>query len=141
MTKTISPIEAHEKIVAYTKTTNQAVRRCEKPFAVRQWARQGDCYFVAIAAIPNNAKAVAASVEVQLAQGATKGSRHMLQMRPGVTFYRLTNPTPLDGGYIKATDRCYISHPEHAHLDLPPGIYAVTYQRDLAFEEIRAVRD
>jgi len=134
-------LEAHEKIIAYAKTTSQAIRRQEKPFTLGEWARQGDVMFTAIAAIPKNAKLIASTDAIQLAPGTTKGSRHMLQTRPGITFYRLRNPTPLDGGYIDAKERCLITHPEHAHFDLPPGTYAVTYQRDAAAEEIRAVRD
>lgn len=139
--KTLSPIEVHETIDAYAQKASQAVRRCDRPLKLGEWARQGDVYLIAIAAVPAGARLVKSSGEVQLAQGQTMGSRHMLQLRQGVELYRVATPGPLDGGTIVAKDRCYISHPEHAHMDLPPGIYAVTYQQDLMSDEIRAVRD
>lgn len=141
MNPILSPFEAHEHVIAYGQRASQEVRRREAPFDIGQWARQGDVYLIAIKAKPKGAKAVAHQAEIQLALGQTMGSRHMLRMSEGVTLYRVVAPGPLDGGTIVAKGRCYINHPEHAHMDLPPGIYAVTYQRDLSAEEIRAVRD
>ncbi len=138
---TLSPIQAHETIASYAKTASQAVRRLGRAMKPGEYARQGDLYLIAIKARPKGSKAIASTGEVQLAQGATMGSRHMLQMREGIAFYRVASPGPLDGGTIVAKSRAYISHPEHAHMDLPPGTYAVRYQQDLMSEEIRAVRD
>ncbi len=137
----VSPIQAHEQIATYAKKASQAVRHLDRKMKPGEYARQGDVYLIAIKARPKGSKVVAATGEVQLAQGQTMGSRHMLQMGAGITFYRVVNPGPLDGGTIVAKGRCYISHPEHAHMDLPPGIYAVRYQQDLMSDEIRAVRD
>lgn len=171
MTKTLTPLEIHEQIAGYAKTASQEVRRLERTMKIGEWARQGDLYLIAIKAVPKGAKLVAGTTEIalaeerkdlkeiphngstggaplrhprseiQLAQGTTMGSRHMLQMREGITFYRVATPGPLDGGTIEAKGRCYITHPEHAHVDLPAGIYEVRYQTDLGADELRAVRD
>ncbi len=134
-------LEIHETIAGYAKQASHAIRRLERPMKTGEYCRQGDVYLIALKAIPKDAKPVKAQGDIQLAQGTTMGSRHMLQAAPGVTLYRVAAPSPLDGGTIVAEERCYISHPEHAHMDLPPGIYGVRYQQDLAAEEIRAVRD
>ncbi len=144
-----TPLQVHHEIEAYAKTASPDVRRWDEPLTMKkvngkmhpQWVGQGDLQIAHCKAIPKDAVVLKGGAEIQLAQGTTQGSRHMLQMREGVTLYRVAKPGPLDGGYIEAKERCYIAHPEHAHMDLPPGLYAVTYQQDLGADELRAVRD
>jgi hypothetical protein len=138
----LDPQQAHQKIEDYAKKSSKNVRRFEQPFKIGKWARQGDIYFIAIASLPKDTVRIGiTSIKYQLAPGTTQGSRHMLHNGNHLTLFKDRLPSVLSGGYIKATDRCYISHPEHAHVDLPAGLYSVTYQQDLAASEIRAVRD
>lgn len=77
----------------------------------------------------------------QLATGNTQGSRHCLDSLAGVILYKLRDGTPLDGPIIVTTEPRNITHPEHGDCEnLPPGCYAITFQRAFA-EELRAVLD
>lgn len=78
--------------------------------------------------------------QLQLAPGNTQGSRHCLDSLDGILLYTKPNPTPLDGPVIHADREFTVLHPEHGHVTLPAGDYAVTYQRQYA-EELRAVAD
>lgn len=78
---------------------------------------------------------------VKLAPGNTQGIRHCLDSLDGVEMFTLGNPTPLDGPILKTSKPRSILHPEHGDaVNLPPGCYAITYQRAFA-EELRAVAD
>lgn len=111
------------------------------------WWAQGD---IRVDRLPDNwltKNGVKANVErqawplIQLVPGTTQGSRHCLDSLEGVTVYRLRNATPLDGPLLEFSEPRSILHPEHGDVtNLPPGCYAIRFQRAMA-DELRAVAD
>ena len=97
---------------------------------------QGDVYAVLINSLPENITKVH---EKQLAPGTTKGSRHVAV--GDVDIFVVRNKSPLQGPIVRAKSDWTITHPEHAHWQLPAGDYQIVYQQDHAQEEIAAVRD
>jgi hypothetical protein len=104
--------------------------------------RQGDVYLTCVAALPAGLRRAR---DGQLALGSTQGSRHVLRGDAARIGWPPASRSPLQGPYIDSPEeRVYVAHPEHGHLDLPPGRYSVTYQRDYAREreaELRPVVD
>lgn len=101
--------------------------------------RQGDLYLTLLEKVPEGAVPVRLPAG-QLAPGTTQGSRHCLDSLRGVRVYELASPTPLDGPILDLAEERTVEHPEHGHVQLPPGVYGVTYQRQFA-EELRRVQD
>lgn len=111
------------------------VRRREK-MEIGERIRQGDIYVQRVSDNHPRGKQIE---NRQLAVGSTSGSRHVLTTG-SATVYEGTTPAPgqsesavqiLLGPCIESkSDRVYVSHPEHAHLDLPPGTYQVNHQLD-----------
>lgn len=101
--------------------------------------RQGDLYIYRIAGVPKGAERVE-SPDRQLAPGTTQGSRHCLDSLDGVTVHRLAEPNPLQGPILDLAEPRTVEHPEHGHVELQPGCYAVTYQRAHA-DELRRTQD
>lgn len=71
----------------------------------------------------------------QLADGSTQGSRHCIDSFDGVTMFERSPKTEFDGPILLIEQERTIEHPEHGNVTLPPGCYAVTYQRDLDEQE------
>lgn len=90
--------------------------------------RQGDLYITLLDDLPEHC-VYAPQQDLQLAPGQTKGSRHILDHHKGVAIYFRARSTPLDGPILHLTEQRTVTHPEHGHVILPPGIYAITYQR------------
>lgn len=141
--KTLTPIEAHEKIVAAGKI-NTPETRVVKAIETGEWVRQGD---IMVVRIPTITKGWHTTTERQLAPGTTQGSRHVAVGK--VTVFRSPDARPIErcpdgrirllGPQITAPGRLIIEHPEHAHMDLPPGDYQVSFQTDIRTQN--AVRD
>ncbi len=114
--------------------------RCDKPQRFPEAAsagdafRQGDIYLTLLARVPAGAVKQKA-VPLQLAEGDTQGSRHCLDGVAGVTAYRLKEPTTFDGPVLVLAEERTVTHPEHGWVILPPGCYAISYQRDLDQQE------
>lgn len=128
-----------EQIVRQAESHKPDVRR----FATMKYGevvRQGDVYLSKIGDTALGEQIA----DRQLAPGTTKGSRHICAT-DSAKLYAPKDPGPLTGPTIVSkTDRVIVEHPEHGWLDLPPGCYRVTYQRDYAEEradEIRRVQD
>ena len=96
--------------------------------------RQGDLYITLLAGRPIEA-VKQDKPEKQLAPGTTQGSRHCLDSLAGVTIYRLPVPQMLDGPVIECKKERTITHPEHGNVILPPGTYAISYQRSVDAEQ------
>lgn len=105
--------------------------------SVGDYWRQGDVYITRLANVPSGFKE--AKVDLQLAPGDTKGSRHMLS-HDRVSMFVNKDADALTGPVIKSGDGVVVEHPEHGNVELPPGTYGITYQRAFA-EEIRRVAD
>lgn len=132
---------------AVERVSTEATRRA-KPDAVLHatmnvgdYHRQGDVYIQCIAAPPRNGlKEI--GLRVQVAPGSTQGSRHCIS---GATIrhlrmYEKSGATPLDGPVLECFKPITIEHPEHGHVTIPAGWYAIAYQRQHA-EELRRVLD
>lgn len=122
---------------AKTKADPAPRRVAEHKVGIR--LRHGDIY---VLLVPADHPHGPMTPNRQLALGMTAGSRHMAE-GPVAVYEGTTAPTdvrrPLLGPCVVATDRWQITHPEHATLDLPPGTYQITHQRDVMTDD--RVRD
>jgi hypothetical protein len=65
----------------------------------------------------------------QLVPGTTTGSRHCVTQTPEVRVkINPQNTQSLLGPIIEADTTFTVTHPKHAHMELPAGHYFVTYQ-------------
>lgn len=86
---------------------------------------------------------------LQLAEGETMGSRHILRSTKGVRLYTPIRENFEDAieGMMAGPILCLaevnvIDHPEHAPVELPKGDYVITYQRTTDLDNrIRRVID
>lgn len=95
--------------------------------------RQGDIYIHRVA---DDHEMGDPSPTRQLAMGESMGSRHVAE-EPAVVYmgeeappWYTKNHGPLLGPCLVCSQRFKITHPEHAHVDLPAGTYQITHQRD-----------
>ena len=86
--------------------------------------RQGDVYLYRLGRAPEHGPLIASR---QLAPGTSKGSRHI--MEGPVSLYENPDGDDLGGPYVHVRSRTELTHPEHAHVSLPPGWYETRYQR------------
>lgn len=124
---------------AAAKKIGDVVHRFPEAASVGDYWRQGDIYITLLSGIPQNATPQQ-KPNAQLAPGSTRGSRHCLSTIDGVTIYDTAKADALTGPVIEVRNECVITHPEHAHVALPPGVYGITYQRAMALE-LRRVAD
>jgi hypothetical protein len=101
--------------------------------------RNGDVYFTKIDKIPEGFEPDP-NFGLQLAPGTTKGSRHILDSPDGVKIYTNKRADVLTGPVVSLTKERVATHPEHRSVELPPGDYAITFQRQFA-QELRRVAD
>jgi hypothetical protein len=131
-------LEVHNNLFAEASEKNHADTRVLDKIEIGQAFRQGDVYVTRIAEVPKNA---VGTVNMQIAKGQTKGSRHILVETKGLRVYNLKDAGPLDGPVFSSTEEICLTHPEHAHFRFPAGTYSTHYQTDFAADELRAVRD
>jgi len=143
--------QAHEVIQNHAEqSASPEVRHVER---ADTGIRQGDVYLRPYQGKPLEYRFLRGAVTVrrgdatqeiqdrQLAPGTTQGSRHIVE-GDGVRLYRDPSQRhPLIGPVLVVERRCTVTHPEHAHISLPPGEYQVTYQLDAMQEELARVRD
>ena len=101
----------------------------------RKHYRQGDVLLVRVDRIPSGAKEVARRSLV-LAEGEVTGHAHRIVDDGAVmltTDERLT--------FVRLAKRAQLVHEEHATIEVPPGSYQVTRQREYHPAEIRRVAD
>jgi len=124
-------IEAHERLVREAEANAKTEVRRIETMEVGKVCRQGDIYLHRVKASHPRGKAAPSN---QLAIGETQGSRHVAEGRAevfiGTTLPEWCTPGTFLGPVIVAKERLLVSHPEHAHCDLPPGTYQVTHQTD-----------
>lgn len=124
-------------------------------FATGDVSRQGDIYIVGIAALPGSAQPRESR---QLADGATQGSRHVLERgrvyqcapREVAAAIKAATGCDVDADYLgpvfvspdEPTEND-LAHPEHGNQGFPSGqVCAVVYQRTVDAEQrIQRVRD
>ena len=111
-------------------TAADATTRHVHQIQVGQAVRQGDVYLVRV---PDTHPHGATLAGRQLAIGTTRGSRHVAEA-PAQVFAGTTAPqglvNPLLGPCVVVPEgeRAIVTHPEHAHVSLPAGVYQVTHQ-------------
>lgn len=116
--------------------TNRNDPRFYRVHTIGHELRQGDVYLYPVESVPSGAKEIE---QRQLAPGATKGSRHVVE--GGVRVFANPSTDALAGPFVEVVERATLTHPEHAHISLAPGVYECRYQRDYAAEERRRVAD
>ena len=131
-------LEVHNNLLEMAGQVNHQECRVIDSMEIGQAIRQGDVYLVKVKEKPAD---LVPTLDLQIAKGETKGSRHILEQTPTLKVYKLKSPSPLQGPVIESKERINLTHPEHAHFSLPAGCYTSYYQQDFAAEEIRAVRD
>lgn len=126
------------------KIKNNEPQRFPEAASHLDYFRQGDLYVTwldpELFNIEEELEPADGPIELQLAPGDTKGSRHILDSAEGVTIYKRKNSDALSGPVMRTTCERTITHPEHGHLICPPGLYSITYQRAFA-DELRRVND
>jgi hypothetical protein len=132
-------LEKHEEISRLAEENNTDEVRIVRHIQVGQAIRQGDLYVTRISDTPETF--TQETQDTQLAPGTSKGSRHMVTETPSLKIFKDPNSDALTGPVIESDEDVTITHPEHADFVLPCGTYQVAYQRDYAYEELRAVRD
>ena len=140
MTKTIETAEAVLARIereADEKKVHET-RRVER-MSVGQVVRQGDIY---VHRVSDEHERGAPMKTRQLVRGVTNGSRHVAES-PAKAFEGKKTPewarNAILGPVLVSRKRFQVTHPEHAWLDLPAGVYQVTLQRDARTNQ--AVRD
>lgn len=131
--------EIFESIQEIANEKSVSETRFIKKMEIGQVVRQGDIY---IHCVGHKHVHGDKTNNRQLAPGSTQGSRHIVE--ESVEVYNGTNAPQwttraLLGPYIKSRNRFLVSHPEHAHVSLPPNGYQITYQLDA--QTMRRVED
>jgi hypothetical protein len=118
---------------------NHNTTRVVKDIPIGKGIRQGDVYLKRVEKIPPEYSVH--TMDLKIAKGDTKGSRHILEDTKGLRVYRKSSPGPLEGPAFTSVTDIHLTHPEHPSFCLAAGTYLSYYQRDMSLEEIRAVRD
>ena len=121
-----------EIIKVEAKQKNTKEMRFAKAHVVGKVIRQGDVY---IHMVDSNFKVGDEINTKQIVDGNSIGSQHVLD-GDVVVYEGKKLPEWVDGRWPlgKAFDvqnRCIVTHPEHAHVNLPRGRYVVTHQIDM----------
>lgn len=129
--KTKTVIEAHEEIERLAKVNAVPEVRRIQAIAIGKIVRQGDIYIHAVDQAHARGKRL---MSRQLALGNTMGSRHIAEA-PAKLFEGTMLPSWCDrrtflGPLVESKKRFTVTHPEHAHVDLPAGCYQITHQMD-----------
>lgn len=138
MSLNLNAQQAIEQIKADGEEKNTPEVRVIKNHVKGKVIRQGDIY---IHMVGPRFKHGDSRKDPQLAEGNSKGSRHVLKTENVELYQGTTRPTWVDeemplGPFFKVKDTdALVSHPEHAHVQLPPGCYQVTHQLDARTRE------
>ena len=124
-----------QQIIERTAKENMVsnIRRIEK-MEVGKVVRQGDIYIHRVADTHERGDLQGSR---QLAPGESMGSRHVAEL-PAEVYQGKKKPewysdriiNALLGPCIVSLAPFKITHPEHAHVELPAGTYQITHQMD-----------
>ena len=127
-----------ERVEQGAIANEQSARRIET-MEVGQVVRQGDIY---IHRVKEDHPAGEETKNRQLAMGETQGSRHIIdgecQIFVGTTAPNWA-PRALLGPLVRLFKRGSVTHPDHAHVDLPAGTFQITHPMDA--RTLERVRD
>jgi hypothetical protein len=125
--------EAQNLIERSAKEKVVATMRHIETMEIGKVVRQGDIYIHRVA--DGHTKGDPTGNR-QLALGDSTGSRHVAE-KPCQVYEGLIAPpwynknfAPLLGPCVASVARFVITHPEHAHVELPAGTYQITHQLD-----------
>jgi hypothetical protein len=115
----------------------------------RNHYRQGDVLIERINTIPTSAKPQKRARRVILAHGEVTGHHHTLETRDPADWWKEgeistanTKPSTLAGElFVNLKSGGFVTHQEHAKIELPAGNYRITRQREYSPEAIRNVAD
>jgi len=115
----------------------------------REQYRQGDVLIERVAEIPGAAKKREQSRRIILAEGEATGHCHVMETIDPADWWKQDEipaatelPDELDDGlYLSLTANATVTHEEHAPIELPPGKYRVTHQREYSPRANRRVAD
>lgn len=132
------------KVIQEVQSTGEAIKNDEPqifPAAanVGDNVRQGDIYIVKLEDDFNVSDLKRTEVK-QLAEGVSKGSRHIATGDVEIFERKGGNYTVLDGPVLKVNSKATVEHPEHGDWKLEKGFYGVNFQRAYA-EELRRIKD
>mgnify|MGYP001575819991 FL=1 len=116
-----------EKMNEVSINSSRIIHRME----IGQVVRQGDIYIHRVGDSHECGKKLESR---QLAIGNTMGSRHVAEapatIYEGATLPRWCDARTFIGPCVESAKRFVVTHPEHAHVELPPGRYQITHQMD-----------
>ncbi len=98
--------------------------------------RQGDVLIERVASVPTEAQKLKSSKRITLALGEATGHHHTLECDDPADWWKRG-----DEQFVSLSSTSILTHQEHAPIDLSPGIYRVTRQREYSPEAIRNVQD
>ena len=100
--------------------------------------RQWDVLLTRISALPGGTQEVRETGRIILAHGEVTGHAHDVD----ASVARLFTKSGVEDRYLVIAELTELTHPEHAAIPLPPGVYEVRRQREYDDEEeVRRVAD
>jgi hypothetical protein len=100
-------------------------------------ARQGDILVELIPALPEKlTREKAKDGRLIVAEGELTGHHHSVAARNGQLYRDVAGIL-----YLLILKKALMKHQEHGPIELPPGAYRVTRQREYSPQEIRHVQD
>ena len=132
MNQTMTTQEVFAKITEDATFKARGEDRIVPEMKIGQYVRQGDIYITKVAA---NHPRGAATQDRQLAQGESRGSRHIAEAPAKIFAGSKAPSTAMNdkvflGPCVESASDFRISHPEHAHVILTAGTYQITHQMD-----------
>lgn len=103
--------------------------------------RQGDVLIVRVVSIPNTAVRQKRCRRIILAHGEVTGHHHALQTMDPADWWKAGEGINAETFINVGAKGAVITHEEHAPIELTPGNYRVTRQREYSPKEIRNVQD
>lgn len=102
---------------------------------------QGDLGILKIESVPADRERMDVP-DGQLAEGQTRGSRHVVRQdhMAHVEFFK-SDSHSLNGPVMVAKAPTEITHPDHGHVTVPPGVYQIRFQREQTAASFRRLVD
>lgn len=116
---------------------------------IKHQYRQGDVLIEQVVKLPATALKQEMSRRVILAHGEATGHQHVLETADPADWWKQAEisaanekSSALAGDlFLSLSGLASVTHPEHATIELPPGFYRVTRQREYSPQAIRNVCD
>lgn len=140
MAETMTATQAHALVERDAQRAKPEVRDVRATLRAGKAVRQGDVYLVRLDDSQIGvAKRATPMKTMQIVDGTSSGSRHVVTGRaslyeadPAVKLATCIRPDALLGPLVVATEECVVTHPEHAHVRIPAGVYQTVHQLDAA---------